>query len=127
MSNETRKLSRRNFLKTSAAGAAAISLAANAKGETFDPLLEAPQSQSSRVIIPLNHDWLYSEKPPANATAPLFNDKNFIRVTIPHTNKMLPCNGFDEKEYMFVSVYRRHFQTAEGTVKAAASSSISAA
>ena len=69
MSNETRKLSRRNFLKTSAAGAAAISLAANAKGETFDPLLEAPQSQSSRVIIPLNHDWLYSEKPPANATA----------------------------------------------------------
>ena len=39
-----------------------------------------------------------------------FNDKNFTRVTIPHTNKMLPVSGFDEKEYMFVSVYRRHFK-----------------
>ena len=32
------------------------------------------------------------------------------RVTIPHTNKMLPVSGFDEQEYMFVSAYRRHFK-----------------
>lgn len=38
------------------------------------------------------------------------NDKSWTRVNIPHTNKMLPMNGFDEHEYMFVSAYRRHFR-----------------
>ena len=41
---------------------------------------------------------------------PAFNDRGWRSVNIPHTNKMLPMNGFDEKEYMFVSVYRRHFK-----------------
>lgn len=110
MPSEKNKLTRRNFLKTTAAGAAAISFAANAKGETIDPMLAAPPSPSQRTIIPLNHDWLYSETVPAGGTAANFNDKPFRRVTIPHTNKMLPMNGFDEKEYMFVSLYRRKFR-----------------
>jgi beta-galactosidase len=110
MPNEKTKLTRRHFLKTSAAGAAAITLAANAEGETIDTTLTAQQSVSQRRIIPLNHDWLYTDKPPANGTATIFNDRNFTRVTIPHTNKMLPVSGFDEKEYTFVSLYRRRFR-----------------
>ena len=39
-----------------------------------------------------------------------FNDAGFKRVTIPHTNKLLPWHGFDDKEYEFVSIYRRHFK-----------------
>lgn len=110
MPNDNTKLNRRNFLKTTAAGAAAITLAASAKGETIDPTLLAQSTISQRRIIPLNHDWLYSETVPANGTAVNFNDKNFARVTIPHTNKLLPMNGFDEKEYTFVSLYRRKFR-----------------
>ena len=41
---------------------------------------------------------------------PAFNDKTWAKVTIPHTNKMLPMSGFDEQEYCFVSAYRRHFR-----------------
>lgn len=110
MKKET-KLDRRNFLKTSAIGAAGLSLIANsaldAPAAGPAPL---PPSVSSRRIIPLNHKWLYSEKASPEATQPGFNDRGFARVTIPHTNKMLPASGFDEKEYMFVSVYRRHFK-----------------
>ena len=105
------KLNRRNFLKTSAIGAASFSLLANStKAETTAENIALPASISERRIIPLNHRWLYSEKSSPDAVKPNFNDKNFARVTIPHTNKMLPVSGFDEKEYMFVSVYRRHFK-----------------
>lgn len=110
MKKET-KLDRRDFLKTSAIGAAGLSLIANVPVETLasspGPL---PESISMRRIIPLNHKWLYSEKSSAEAMQPGFNDKGFAKVNIPHTNKMLPASGFDEKEYMFVSVYRRHFR-----------------
>src|SRR6185369_2189384 len=67
-------------------------------------------SISSRRIIPFNHAWLFTDKPTAMATTATFNDKGLTGVTIPHTNKMLPMNGFDEEEYMFVSIYRRHFR-----------------
>ena len=110
MPTRNEKLTRRNFLKTTAAGAASVTLAANVKAEAIDPMLIAPQTVSERRIIPLNHDWLYSESVPAGGTAVNFNDKSFARVTIPHTNKMLPVNGFDEKEYTFVSLYRRKFR-----------------
>ena len=62
------------------------------------------------MIIPLNNGWLFSERSLPDSIQPNFNDRAFQRINIPHTNKMLPMNGFDEKEYMFVSVYRRHFR-----------------
>ena len=49
------------------------------------------------------------------ATRPDFDDRQFQRVTLPHTNKVLPWHSFDEKEYQFVSIYRRHFQAAPRT------------
>lgn len=111
MKNEN-KLDRRNFLKTSAIGAAGLSLIANSGLEIHaeTPAGPLPESISTRRIIPLNHKWLYSEKASPEALQPGFNDKGFARVTIPHTNKMLPASGFNETEYMFVSVYRRHFK-----------------
>ncbi|HLA94845.1 MAG TPA: glycoside hydrolase family 2 TIM barrel-domain containing protein, partial [Pyrinomonadaceae bacterium] len=106
------KLNRRNFLKTSVAGAAGLSLLANSNAEAAPPevSLTLPDSISERRIIPLNHEWLYSEKSSAEAMQVNFNDKSFARVTIPHTNKILPVSGFAEQEYMFVSAYRRHFK-----------------
>ncbi len=107
--SEKNKLNRRNFLKTGAIGAAVLSLSSNQKtfaAETF----ALPESISARRVIPLNHKWLFSEKFTPEAIQTKFDDKNFARVNIPHTNKMLPVSGFDEKEYLFVSVYRKHFR-----------------
>jgi len=111
MKNNT-KLDRRNFLKTSAIGAAGISLIAGSASEILaeSPTPALPDSISTRRIFPLNHKWLYSEKAAPEALQPGFNDKGFAKITIPHTNKMLPASGFDESEYTFVSVYRRHFR-----------------
>lgn len=105
------KINRRNFLKSSAIGAAGFSLLANSSTETYAFENQTlPESVSPRRIIPLNNRWLYSEKFSPEALQVSYNDKHFERVTIPHTNKRLPMNGFDEQEYMFVSVYRRHFK-----------------
>ncbi|HEY2866646.1 MAG TPA: glycoside hydrolase family 2 TIM barrel-domain containing protein [Pyrinomonadaceae bacterium] len=105
------KLDRRSFLKTSAVGAAGLSLIANSTPAfSATDNLSVPTSISNRVIIPLNNGWLFSEHSTPDAVQPRFNDRGFKRVNIPHTNKMLPMNGFDEQEYMFVSAYRRHFR-----------------
>src|SRR5205823_7870995 len=102
---------RRNFLKTTAVGAAGLTLLANSTEPAYaEERITVADSPSKRQIISLNRGWLYSEKSSPEAMQPGFNDKNWTRVNIPHTNKMLPMNGFDEKEYMFVSAYRRHFR-----------------
>jgi len=108
------KLNRRNFLKTSAIGAAGISLLANANKTSAAELIALPNQNSPRQIIPLNHGWAYSEKFTPEAVQPKFNDKSFQIVNIPHTNKMMPLNGFDEQDYCFVSVYRKKFKLPKG-------------
>jgi beta-galactosidase len=72
------------------------------------------EQRSLRREFALNHNWLFSEKNVPNATRSAFNDTGFKRINIPHTNKMLPWHGFDDKEYEFVSVYRRHFRLPPG-------------
>ncbi len=99
-------INRRNFLKATAVGVSVAATSNNAFAEVLNVL----PNNSGRQIIPLNHDWLFSEKFTPEAVQTKFNDKNFVRVNIPHTNKMLPMNGFDEKEYLFVSVYRKRFK-----------------
>ncbi|MEP6847872.1 MAG: glycoside hydrolase family 2 TIM barrel-domain containing protein [Acidobacteriota bacterium] len=108
---KTSKFDRRDFLKTTAVGAAGLSLIANSNAATcLTTELPLPASISQRRIIPFNHGWLYSEKFTPESVKTNFNDKAFAVVNIPHTNKLLPASGFDEKEYMFVSVYRKHFR-----------------
>ena len=104
------KLNRRNFLKASAVGVTALATTNSFLAEE----LTALPSESDRKIIELNHGWLYSEKFMPEATKPNFNDKSFTVVNIPHTNKMMPLNGFDELDYCFVSVYRKKFILPKG-------------
>jgi beta-galactosidase len=68
------------------------------------------RAAQQRHIFPLNHKWLFSEKAVPGSTGVRFDDTRFERVTIPHTNRMLPWHGFDDKDYQFVSIYRRHFK-----------------
>lgn len=108
--NRGRRLNRRSFIKTSSVGVAGITLLPQLSTELF---AQAPTA-SQRRIFPMNHKWLYSEKVPANGHSVTFNDRAFAQVTIPHTNKMVPWHGFDDKDYQFVSLYRRHFQLPAG-------------
>lgn len=101
------KLNRRNFLKASAVG---ISLLAGSNAILAEELVATSNQNSGRQIFPLNHDWLYSEKFTSEAIQPNFNDKSFQVVNLPHANKVLPMNGFDEQEYCFVSIYRKKFK-----------------
>jgi beta-galactosidase len=100
------KLDRRGFLKTSGAGVLSFALLNDLSfGQKVKGLTE-----SQRRVFPLNQRWLFSDKVTPNATSPKFDDSRFERVTIPHTNKMLPWHGFDDKDFQFVSIYRRHFK-----------------
>ena len=111
MKSDRRKaINRRKFLKASGAGLAGLTLLPNLTPEA----LGQAEPTSQRRILPLNHKWLYSEKNVTGGTTPSFNDAGFTTVTIPHTNKMLPWHGFDDKEYQFVSLYRRHFTIPAG-------------
>ncbi|HEU4767950.1 MAG TPA: glycoside hydrolase family 2 TIM barrel-domain containing protein [Pyrinomonadaceae bacterium] len=106
-----KRIDRRRFLEATGAGLAGAALLSQfPKVTVASPAL----SSSQRHIFPMNHKWLYSEKNVAGGTSVRFNDTAFTRVTIPHTNKMLPWHGFDDKDYQFVSLYRRHFRMPAG-------------
>ncbi len=68
------------------------------------------QTESPRKIFSMNRNWLYGGKAMPNSSEANFDDGKFERVSVPHTNKILPWHGFDEKDYQFVSIYRRHFR-----------------
>lgn len=106
-----KRINRRRFLQATGAGLAGATLLSQ-----FSKLsVASPAANSSqRRVFPLNHRWLYSEKNVPGGTAARFNDSAFTRVTIPHTNKLLPWHGFDDKDYQFVSLYRRHFRMPAG-------------
>ena len=108
--NRSQKLNRRSFLQASGAGVASLAILA----EMGPGITAETSSQSQRLVIPLNHDWLYSNRVVPNGSARSFDDTKFERVTIPQTNKRLPWHGFDDKEYEFVSLYRRHFVMPKG-------------
>ena len=74
------------------------------------------QAQSVRAAVPLrrtyslNRNWLFRRSAVPGADSPGFDESGFRRVTLPHTNIELPWHSFDDKDYEFVSTYRRHFQ-----------------
>jgi beta-galactosidase len=110
-SNRSKRLNRRSFIKTTGVGIAGLTLLP----ELSSDVLAQTNASSQRRIFPLNHNWLFSDKTAANGHSASFDDRKFVRVTIPHTNKMLPWHGFDDKDYQFVSLYRRHFATPPGS------------
>ncbi len=52
-----------------------------------------------------NNDWLYSPDRLGMDAA----DEQFMSITIPHTNKIFPHNNFDNRDYQFISTYRKRF------------------
>ncbi len=96
-------MNRRDFLTSSVAGLALM------------PTLTSAQtpSNSTRRIYPLNRNWLFGGRQTTDATSVSFDDSGFTKITLPHTNVMLPWHSFDDRSYEFISTYRRHFRVPE--------------
>ncbi|MBN2001929.1 MAG: glycoside hydrolase family 2 protein [Anaerolineae bacterium] len=58
-----------------------------------------------RKCILFNHDWLFAAGQ-LSLDAP---DGAFEAITLPHTNKIFPHHNFDNREYQFISTYRKRF------------------
>ena len=65
---------------------------------------------AGRLILPINRNWRYNPKFLEGAHDKTFDDAAFQRVVVPHTNIKLPWHSFDDKDYEFVSIYRRRFK-----------------
>jgi beta-galactosidase len=94
---------RRDFIKTAGAVMASAALPPAAGFAQENPA-------QGRTILPLNRSWRYHPARVAGADAPDFDDSKFQRVVIPHTNIELPWHNFDDKDYEFISTYRRRFR-----------------
>ena len=57
-------------------------------------------SNNKKII---NNKWLYSED----------INKDFITVNLPHTNKEVPYNYFDEKSCQFISYYKKYIKVED--------------
>jgi beta-galactosidase len=107
--DEQDAMDRRTFLKTAAGTVAA---GATLSGDAFAdrPARQAPSGMTGRLILPMNRNWRYRHSLVEGAHAKDFDDSDFERVVVPHTNLRVPWHGFDEKLYEFVSTYRRRFK-----------------
>ena len=63
-----------------------------------------------RKRIDLNFNWKYADHFTEEMLRPGYADAQFEHVDIPHTNKELPYNYFNEKDYQFVCCYRKTFR-----------------
>lgn len=66
-----------------------------------------------RKVIAFNHNWRYLERFDEEFVDPAFDDSDFAVVHLPHANKEVPYNYFDEKMYQFVSCYRKTFDLSD--------------
>src|SRR5512142_2973494 len=96
-------MNRRTFLLGGAAAATAL------RAQTQKAKSGATGSAPLRRTYELNRKWLYGGKAPAGFAAPGFDDSKWAKVTLPHANVRLPWHSFEEKDFQFVSAYRRHF------------------
>ncbi len=94
-------LDRRRFLMgTAAAAGLSAQTATKSAAPTVDP---------HRRTYELNHRWLFGGKAKPGFAAPEFDDSRWEKIMLPHANAHLPWHSFDEKEFQYVSGYRRHF------------------
>jgi beta-galactosidase len=101
-------MDRRKFLRQTGTLIAGAALAPYALPEAGAQA--AATTPSGRLVFPMNRKWRYSRTVIESGHAKDFDDSGFERVVIPHTNVRLPWHGFNEKDYEFVSLYRRRFK-----------------
>jgi beta-galactosidase len=102
------KMDRRRFLQNTSTLIAGATLAPYAFADDRTP--PGTSTAAGRLVLPMNRNWRYSRSFVEGGHAKEFDDSGFERVVIPHTNVLLPWHSFDEKNYEFISLYRRRFK-----------------
>jgi beta-galactosidase len=97
-------MDRRDFMKASGALLAGAAVARHGFAQ------HEKQAHGGRLVLAINRGWRYHPKFVEGGHEAQFDDSGFDRVVVPHTNVRLPWHGFDDKEYEFVSLYRRKFR-----------------
>ncbi len=100
-------MDRRDFIKTTGTLLAA---AAFPKASAFAD----EQTAQGRSILPINRNWRFHPARVDGAQSPDFDDSAFRRVVVPHANIQVPWHSFDDKDYEFISTYRRRFRLPRG-------------
>jgi beta-galactosidase len=100
------RLSRRNFVRSCAAGAATLAAG---------PLRSlAPAGKTSRtgpvhLSFALDQDWLFGGKVDPGAKEGYIDESAFTKVTLPHCVAKLSWQDWDAASWQDVFLYRRHF------------------
>jgi beta-galactosidase len=102
-------MDRRVFMKRTG-GLLASAALYNTTGFSEEPIQHAAHGRS---VLPMNRNWRFHPGKMEAATAPAFDDSSFTRVVLPHTNVRMPWHNFDDKDYEFVSTYRRRFRVPQ--------------
>ena len=97
-------MDRRDFIRTTGTLLASAALDRKVFGQA------AGREVPGRMMLPMNRGWHYSARIVDGGHDPDFDDSKFERVVIPHANIRLPWHDFDDKNYEFVSLYRRRFK-----------------
>jgi beta-galactosidase len=79
------------------------------------PAFSEESYSAGRTVFPINRGWRFHPSKVAGAELPDFDDSSFERVVVPHTNIRVPWHSFDDKNYQFISTYRRRFRTPPGS------------
>lgn len=105
-------MNRRNLIKAGVVGLSGLLVRGRKleAQEAAPPAVPSKLPASPRHVLSLNRNWLYGGKSVAGSARPDCDDSRFQRVTIPHSNKVFPWHSLDEKDFQFVSIYRRHFR-----------------
>ena len=98
---------RRDFIKLAGATVATTVLT-DAAG------VAEPERSFGPRFLSINRGWRFHPARVEGAESADFNDSSFERVVIPHTNIKLPWHSFDDKDYEFVSTYRKRFRFPKG-------------
>src|SRR6266852_1354967 len=101
-------MDRRNFLKTTSTVLAGTALVNNTLASVTP--LPGDSNLEGRLTLPINRNWRFNKSVVEGGHNRDFDDSNFERINVPHTNVRLPWHSFDEKSYEFVSLYRRRFK-----------------
>jgi hypothetical protein len=122
-----RKISRRGFMRTSAAGAATAATlnAFGTRGREDGRDRDEPEpALALRLEIPLNEGWRFKRQvSPGSATEPElvgaerpdYNDSSWAQVWLPHTWDATADNPFvTSGHFRGIGWYRKNFEVPEG-------------
>jgi len=71
----------------------------------------ALQPSEDHRILALNRGWKFIPRAVPDTGREEIQDASWETVTLPHGTKLFPWHDFDDRDYQFISTYRRHFHT----------------